>query len=164
MEMFYHGLQMHFKNLIFPKTLTMDHMKVGLSASSWLVLPLFHGLHVMMNITSVHFHIFSIIAAAFAFIGKKYLMVSLAIPFIGGWVMLFFAKNALFLLIGRFLTGVKLQREYCIYTIFNLVVRFCWWCISTVSSSLHIRNSREKVQWSFGYCVPTHGLLWYSFC
>jgi len=44
-------------------------------------------------------------SAAFAFIGKKYLMVSLAIPFIGGWVMLFFAKNALFLLIGRFLTG-----------------------------------------------------------
>ena len=79
---------------------------------------MFHGLHVRLNL---NFYLNNLnfnnpfVAAAFVFIGKKYLMVCLAVPFIAGWLMLFLAKNALLLLIGRFLTGIEHQRNYFIY-------------------------------------------------
>jgi len=44
-------------------------------------------------------------SGAFSFIGKKWSLVSLAIPFIGGWLMLVFAENTALLLVGRFITG-----------------------------------------------------------
>jgi len=44
-------------------------------------------------------------SGAFSFIGKKWSLVSLAIPFIGGWLMLVFAENTALLLVGRAITG-----------------------------------------------------------
>ena len=45
-------------------------------------------------------------AAAFQFIGKKWTLMVVSVPFIGGWVLLTFAKeDAAMLLIGRFITG-----------------------------------------------------------
>ena len=44
-------------------------------------------------------------AFAFNFIGKKWSLVGLSIPFIGGWLLLVFATNSAMLLIGRFITG-----------------------------------------------------------
>ena len=40
-------------------------------------------------------------AVTFPIIGKKWSLVALAVPFIGGWLLLFFAQNVAMLLIGR---------------------------------------------------------------
>jgi len=44
-------------------------------------------------------------AFAFPIIGKKWSLIGLVFPFIGGWVLLLTASNYAMLLIGRFLTG-----------------------------------------------------------
>ena len=40
-------------------------------------------------------------AVTFPIIGKKWSLVALAIPFIGGWLLLCFAQSVAMLLIGR---------------------------------------------------------------
>merc|ERR1712241_63551 len=42
---------------------------------------------------------------AFQFIGKKWTLISVSIPFIAGWLLLLLAKNNAMLLVGRFITG-----------------------------------------------------------
>ena len=44
-------------------------------------------------------------AAAFKFIGKKWTLISVSIPFMMGWLLLVIAKNSAMLLVGRFITG-----------------------------------------------------------
>merc|ERR1719341_584445 len=47
-----------------------------------------------------------IASVAFQFIGKKWTLIVVSVPFIGGWVLLTLAKeDAAMLLIGRFITG-----------------------------------------------------------
>ena len=44
-------------------------------------------------------------ALLFPKIGKKWTLISLSVPFIAGWLLLFFAHNVVMILVGRFLTG-----------------------------------------------------------
>ena len=44
-------------------------------------------------------------AFAFPIIGKKWSLIGLVFPFIGGWIILLLASNYGMLLAGRFLTG-----------------------------------------------------------
>ena len=45
------------------------------------------------------------LAFAFPVIGKKWSLIGLVFPFIGGWVILLLSSNYAMLLVGRFLTG-----------------------------------------------------------
>ena len=44
-------------------------------------------------------------ALAFQFAGKKWTLVAVSFPFIGGWLLLVLAENTAMLLLGRFITG-----------------------------------------------------------
>ena len=44
-------------------------------------------------------------ALAFKFIGKKWTLISVSIPFMLGWLLLVLARNSAMLLVGRFITG-----------------------------------------------------------
>jgi predicted MFS family arabinose efflux permease len=46
-----------------------------------------------------------ILAFSFPTIGKKWTLIALSVPFIGGWVVLVFANSYGMLLAGRILTG-----------------------------------------------------------
>ena len=48
---------------------------------------------------------FDIPAISFNFIGKKWSLILLSLPFISGWILLYFASSPIAFIIGRFLTG-----------------------------------------------------------
>jgi predicted MFS family arabinose efflux permease len=52
-----------------------------------------------------HSMICHILAFSFPAIGKKWTLIALSVPFIGGWVVLVFANSYGMLLAGRILTG-----------------------------------------------------------
>jgi hypothetical protein len=56
------------------------------------------------NTTTEHISAFS-----FPTIGKKWTLIALSVPFIGGWIVLLFANSYGMLLAGRILTGFSAE-------------------------------------------------------
>ena len=70
----------------------------------------------------------------FSFIGKKWSLVAVCIPFIGGWLLLVFAQNSAMFLIGRFVTGLS-----------SIILLHSKWCYVSKLSSLSFDN---EIKWS----------------